>query len=102
MVGVGGLRHLALQDAQAAGFTAIALSRSPDKEQIKVALEDINWAREILNDKDKRIRSLSADEMVRDGTGLADIGAEGGMSGNLSMKGSGDACMDHANSTPAS
>jgi hypothetical protein len=30
------------------------------KEQIKVALEDINWAREILNDKDKRIRADAA------------------------------------------
>jgi hypothetical protein len=27
------------------------------KDQIKVALEDINWAREVLNDKDRRIRS---------------------------------------------
>jgi hypothetical protein len=30
------------------------------KEQIKVALEDINWAREVLNDKDKRIRADAA------------------------------------------
>ena len=30
------------------------------KEQIKVALEDINWAREVLNDKDRRIRADAA------------------------------------------
>jgi hypothetical protein len=30
------------------------------QEQIKVALEDINWAREVLNDKDKRIRADAA------------------------------------------
>jgi hypothetical protein len=30
------------------------------KAQIKVALEDINWAREVLNDKDKRIRADAA------------------------------------------
>jgi hypothetical protein len=30
------------------------------KEQIKVALEDINWAREVLSDKDKRIRADAA------------------------------------------
>jgi hypothetical protein len=30
------------------------------KSQIKVALEDINWAREVLNDKDRRIRADAA------------------------------------------
>ena len=30
------------------------------KDQIKVALEDINWAREVLNDKDKRVRADAA------------------------------------------
>jgi hypothetical protein len=30
------------------------------KEQIKVPLEDINWAREVLNDADKRIRADAA------------------------------------------
>jgi hypothetical protein len=30
------------------------------KDVIKVALEDINWAREILNDKDRRIRADAA------------------------------------------
>src|SRR5580704_12355640 len=30
------------------------------KDQIKVALEDINWAREVLNDKDRRIRADAA------------------------------------------
>ncbi len=54
VVGIGGLGHLAVQYAKAAGFTTIAISRSPDK--------------------DKFIRSLGADEIVRNGKGLADIG----------------------------
>lgn len=54
VIGVGGLGHLAVQYAKAAGFTAIAVSRSPDK--------------------DKLIRSLGADEFVRDGKGLANAG----------------------------
>src|ERR1700758_3663609 len=30
------------------------------KGQIKVALEDINWAREVVNDPDKRVRADSS------------------------------------------
>ena len=51
VVGVGGLGHLAVQYAKAAGFTTVAISHSPDK--------------------DKLIRELGADEIVRDGKGLA-------------------------------
>jgi alcohol dehydrogenase len=54
VVGIGGLGHLAIQYAKAAGFPTIAISRSPDK--------------------DKLIRSLGADEIARDGKGLADLG----------------------------
>ncbi len=54
VVGIGGLGHLVVQYAQAAGFTTIAISRSPDK--------------------DKSIRELGADEIVRDGEGLAAAG----------------------------
>ncbi len=54
VVGIGGLGHLAVQYAKAAGFETIALSRSPDK--------------------DKLIRQLGADEIVRDGQGLARTG----------------------------
>ena len=54
VVGIGGLGHLAVQYAKAVGFVTIALSRSPDK--------------------DKLIRQLGADEIVRDGQGLARIG----------------------------
>jgi alcohol dehydrogenase len=54
VVGVGGLGHLAVQYAKAAGFVTIAVSRSPDK--------------------DKLIRQLGADEIVRDGKGLAEVG----------------------------
>jgi alcohol dehydrogenase len=54
VVGIGGLGHLAVQYAKAAGFHTIAVSRSPDKDRL--------------------IRDLGADEVVRDGAGLADAG----------------------------
>jgi len=52
--GIGGLGHLALQYSKAAGFETIAISHSPDK--------------------DKLVRQLGADEIVRDGKSLAEIG----------------------------
>jgi alcohol dehydrogenase len=54
VVGIGGLGHLAVQYAKAAGFTTIAVSHSPDKDPL--------------------IRELGADEVVRDGAGLARAG----------------------------
>ncbi len=54
VLGIGGLGHLAIQYAKAAGFTTLAISHSPDK--------------------DKMIRELGADEIVRDGKGLASAG----------------------------
>jgi hypothetical protein len=54
IVGIGGLGHLAVQYAKAAGFRTIAISHSTDK--------------------DKLILQLGADEIVRDGKGLAKIG----------------------------
>ena len=54
VVGVGGLGHLAVQYAKAAGFRTIAISHSTDKDQL--------------------IRELGADEIVRDGKGLAKVG----------------------------
>lgn len=54
IVGIGGLGHLALQYAKAAGFHTIAVSHSPDKDRL--------------------IRDLGADEIVRDGEGLARAG----------------------------
>ena len=51
---IGGLGHLAVQYAKAAGFETIAVSHSPDK--------------------DKMIRDLGADEVVRDGKSLAAAG----------------------------
>ena len=54
VLGIGGLGHLALQYAKAAGFETIAISHSPDK--------------------DKMIRDLGADEIVRDGKSLAAAG----------------------------
>jgi alcohol dehydrogenase len=54
VVGLGGLGHLALQYAKAAGFHTIAVTHSKDKE--------------------KMLRELGADEVVSDGAGLAKAG----------------------------
>jgi D-arabinose 1-dehydrogenase-like Zn-dependent alcohol dehydrogenase len=54
VVGIGGLGHLAVQYAKAAGFHTIAVSHSPDKDSL--------------------IRELGADEIVRDGKGLKEAG----------------------------
>jgi alcohol dehydrogenase len=54
VLGIGGLGHLAVQYAKAAGFETIAISHSPDK--------------------DKLIRELGADEIVRNGKELAAAG----------------------------
>lgn len=54
ILGIGGLGHLALQFAHAAGFETIAISHSPDK--------------------DAQIKSLGADVIVRDGEGLLKSG----------------------------
>ena len=54
VLGIGGLGHLAVQYAKAAGFEPIAISHSPDK--------------------DKLIHELGADEIVRDGESLAAAG----------------------------
>jgi alcohol dehydrogenase len=54
VVGIGGLGHLAVQYAKAAGFETIAVSHSPDKDAF--------------------VRELGADAVVRDGKGLADAG----------------------------
>lgn len=54
VIGIGGLGHLGVQFAKAAGFTTIAVSHSPDKDPL--------------------IRQLGADEIVRDGAGLAHAG----------------------------
>ena len=54
VVGIGGLGHLAVQYAKAAGFTTIAVTRSKDKE--------------------KMIRDLGADEIVESGAALQAAG----------------------------
>jgi alcohol dehydrogenase len=54
VLGIGGLGHLAVQYAKAAGFETIAISHSPDK--------------------DKLIHELGVDEIVRDGKSLAAAG----------------------------
>jgi alcohol dehydrogenase len=54
VLGIGGLGHLAVQYAKASGFETVAISHSPGK--------------------DRMIRDLGADEIVRDGKGLAAAG----------------------------
>jgi D-arabinose 1-dehydrogenase-like Zn-dependent alcohol dehydrogenase len=70
-LGIGGLGHLAVQYAKAAGFETIAVSHSPGK--------------------DKMIRDLGAGEVVRDGNGLA---AAGGADVILSTSNSTKAMVD--------
>jgi len=71
VVGVGGLGHLAVQYAKVSGFQTIAISRSPDK--------------------DKSVRELGADEVVRDGRSLA---AAGGADVILGTSNSNDSMVD--------
>ena len=71
VVGVGGLGHLAVQYAKAAGFQTIAISRSPDK--------------------DKLVREMGADAVVRDGKSLI---AAGGADVILGTSNSNDAMVD--------
>ena len=71
VLGIGGLGHLAVQYAKAAGFETFAVSHSPDK--------------------DKMIRDLGADEVVRDGKSLA---AAGGADVILSTSNSTKAMVD--------
>lgn len=54
VMGIGGLGHLALQYAKAAGFETIAISHSADKERLA--------------------RQLGADEVVLDGSGFRHAG----------------------------
>jgi len=54
VVGIGGLGHLAVQYAKAAGFDVVAMTHSKDKAPL--------------------LRQLGADEVVSDGRGLADAG----------------------------
>lgn len=54
VVGIGGLGHLAVQYAKAAGFDTLAVTHSPDKTKLA--------------------RELGADEVVADGKALADAG----------------------------
>jgi alcohol dehydrogenase len=71
VLGIGGLGHLAVQYARAAGFETVAISRSPDK--------------------DNMIRELGANEIVRDGKSLA---AAGGADVILSTSNSTNAMND--------
>jgi D-arabinose 1-dehydrogenase-like Zn-dependent alcohol dehydrogenase len=54
VVGIGGLGHLAIQYAKAAGYHVIAVTRTPDKQDLA--------------------RQLGADEVVSDGAGIKEAG----------------------------
>ncbi|MCW8451028.1 alcohol dehydrogenase catalytic domain-containing protein [Legionella quinlivanii] len=54
VIGIGGLGHLAVQFAHAAGYETIAVSHSPDKDSL--------------------IKEMGADEIVRDGNSLLKMG----------------------------
>ena len=54
VLGIGGLGHLAVQFSKACGFETIAVSHSPDKDDL--------------------IKTLGADEIVRDGAELEKVG----------------------------
>lgn len=71
VVGIGGLGHLAVQYARAAGFHTIAITRSRDKVEL--------------------IKSLGADEVVADGEGLRKAG---GADVVLATSNSNDATVD--------
>jgi alcohol dehydrogenase len=71
VLGIGGLGHLAVQYAKAAGFDTIAISHSPEK--------------------DKLIKQLGADKIVRNG---ADLAKSGGADIILSTTNSNQAMMD--------
>src|SRR3989449_8921931 len=71
VLGIGGLGHLAVQYAKAAGFETVAVSHSPDK--------------------DKLVRDPGADEIIRDGKGLV---AAGGADIILGTSNSNDAMAD--------
>lgn len=71
VLGIGGLGHLAVQYAKAAGFDTIAISHSPDK--------------------DKLIKALGADMVVRNG---ADLAKKGGADIILSTTNSNQAMID--------
>lgn len=71
VIGIGGLGHLAVQYAKAAGFETIAVSHSPDKDRL--------------------IHELGADAIVRDGESL---GKAGGADIVLGTSNSADAMAD--------
>jgi alcohol dehydrogenase len=71
VLGIRGLGHLAVQYAKASGFETAAISHS--------------------SDRDKMIRDLGADEIVRDGKGLA---AAGGADVILSTSNSSKSMVD--------
>ena len=62
--GVGGLGHLAIQYAQAAGFETVALSRSPDKAELALELGAEHFVDTTETDAAEAIQSLGGARIV--------------------------------------
>lgn len=62
--GVGGLGHLGVQYAHAAGFETVALSRSPDKEALALELGADHFVNTAETDPAARLRELGGADVV--------------------------------------
>ena len=64
IVGIGGLGHLAVQYAHAAGFETVAISRSPDKESLAQDLGADHFVNAAEDDPAERLQELGGADVV--------------------------------------
>jgi len=64
VVGIGGLGHLAVQYAHAAGFKTVAISRSPDKESLARDLGADHFVNAAETDPAERLQDLGGARVV--------------------------------------
>jgi len=64
VVGIGGLGHLAVQYAHAAGFETVAISRSPDKESLARDLGADHFVNAAETDPAERLQDLGGARVV--------------------------------------
>jgi NADPH2:quinone reductase len=62
--GVGGLGHLAIQYAHAAGFETVAISRSPDKEALAMELGADHFIDATATDPAEQLQSLGGAKVI--------------------------------------